>query len=105
MQTDTLPDSCDGNRNLLQDVRRCSSVWWTEVTHAAASMATMSDPAKGLSTIIGGVDGSGDVLHDDLSSCSPLLDGEPLGFDVLGSRSRAAFVDHLKSSEVINVHA
>ena len=73
------------------------------MSHEAASVSRMKNPANAFGECIAGVDGSFDVLKDDMSSAFPVLDGEVLNVDVSGAFSGAPGIDHFDCGFVVFV--
>ena len=66
-------------------------------------MAAVEDPAKVLGELVGRVDDTREVLHDDVATLAPFLDGEVLNVDVAGAFGRAGGVDHVDGGLVVFV--
>lgn len=73
----------------------------TVVTHGATSVTGVECPAEGLGTLVGGVDDAGDVVHDDISTLTPLLNGKMLNVDVTRARRRLAVINHGNGSQIL----
>ena len=72
------------------------------MSHVASCMTAMKNPAKSFGHVVTGIDDSWEVLHDDIPSVSPFLNGIMLDFDVSGMWSGTGFIDHSQSSLVVN---
>jgi len=73
----------------------------TVVTHGAAGMAAVKDPAEVLGELIRRVDDTGQVAHDNVALLAPFLDSEVLYIDMTGTFGRAGGVDHIDGCLVI----
>lgn len=67
----------------------------TKVSHEAADVAQMENPAEGFGEVIGGVDDARDVTEFNDTTVFPVLDGEVLYVDMTGSLGGDSGVDHL----------
>ena len=73
------------------------------MSHHAADMPGVENPAKRLGESVGRVDDSRDVAHFNVSSSFPVLDGKVLDVNVTGAISGNLVVDHKNSRHVILV--
>ena len=64
-------------------------------------MAGVKDPAKGFGQVVGGVEDTRDVLHDNVASFFPFLDCKELYVDVARSFSGDAVVDDFDGRHVV----
>ena len=73
------------------------------MAHDAACMAAVKNPSQRFGHIIGGVDDAGDVVHDDVASVLPFLDGKMLDVDVPRAFGGHACIDHANGRHVVFV--
>ena len=73
----------------------------TVVSHGAAGMAAVKDPAKVLGELVRRVDDTGQVAHDNVALLAPFLDSEVLDIDMAGTFGRAGGADHIDGCLVI----
>jgi len=61
----------------------------------------MENPAEGLGEVIGRVDDTWDVAHDNVASILPILDGKMLDVDVTRTFRGNTGVDHFDGRHVV----
>ena len=71
------------------------------MAHDTSSVAGMQDPTNAFGESVAGVDDTGDVLKDDVSSGLPILDRKELDVDMAAPFDRAASVHHFNGGLVV----
>ena len=73
------------------------------MSHDTPCVARMQDPTEGLGKVVGRIDNSREVSHDNVASILPVLDGKVLDVNVTRSLSRNSSIDHFDRGHVVLV--
>lgn len=73
------------------------------VSHTATVMAMEKSRAHSLGSTIARIDGTSDIVHLEVTSLTPLLDGEVLNVDMARTSRRLSLIDHGNCSLVVHV--
>ena len=71
------------------------------VAHHSSGMTGMKDPTQRLGEVIGWVDDSWNVVHDDVTIIFPLLNSKPRDVNMFSGDLR---VDHMNGGDIVAVH-
>ena len=71
------------------------------MSHEAAGMARVQDPAKGLGEVVGRIGDAGNVAHFNLALFAPVLDRKKLNINVSGAFGGALGIDHANGRGVV----
>ena len=71
------------------------------MSHDAARVAIVQDPAQGFGQIVSGVDNARHVVHDDIAGILPILDGKVLDIDMTGTLGGDLGVDHIDRRHIV----
>ena len=75
------------------------------VPHGMPSMSVMQDPPKSFCRIVGHVENARDMLHEDVSLFTPILDCKELHINVVRMCSGLALVYHCDSCLIVFVES
>ena len=64
------------------------------MSHDTPCVARMQDPTEGLGKVVGRIDNSREISHDNVASILPVLDGKVLDVNVTRALSRNSSIDH-----------
>ena len=73
------------------------------VSHDAACMSRMENPAERLREVVGRIDDAWNMAHDDVAGVVPILNGKMLDVNVTRAFGGNASVDHFDSRHVVFV--
>ena len=73
------------------------------MTHHTTDVSVVEDPAKGFGERVRGVDDPRDMLHDDVATLLPTLDGEHLDVNMPTAFGGDAVIDHVDSGHIVFV--
>ena len=92
---------CEKNEQMMMKKNIEMDLPGTVVSHGAAGVAAVKDPAEVLGELVRRVDDTGQVAHDNVALLAPFLDSEVLYIDMTGTFGRAGGVDHIDGCLVI----
>ena len=69
------------------------------MSHRPSGMPRVQRPTERFGGLIGGVNNSRDVMHNDVATSTPLLQRKVLYVDVTRAGRGLAFIDHRNSSQ------